>query len=120
MTPSGRDLPSVSKKLHGAVINSLIGKSGLTRFHRPRAAENQGDAERAFQAACPATDRAPALADKILLRQSPSRGPLPSEGAQVVEVARRCWIHGWKFDVRGNCIDLPNTNPKEAELAVPL
>lgn len=31
------------------------------------------------------------------------------------ECGLRCIFHGWKFDVNGNCVDMPNATPRAAE-----
>ena len=31
------------------------------------------------------------------------------------ECGLRCVFHGWKFDINGNCVDMPNTTPEVAE-----
>jgi len=32
--------------------------------------------------------------------------------ARNAECGLRCWFHGWKYDVDGNCIDQPNESPQ--------
>lgn len=31
--------------------------------------------------------------------------------ARNAECGLRCWFHGWKYDVDGNCVDMPNEAP---------
>jgi phthalate 4,5-dioxygenase len=60
--------------------------------------------------------------DLVAFRDSEGRVGLLAEhcchrGASLyygenAECGLRCWYHGWKYDVNGNCVDMPNEPPE--------